>query len=1021
MKRIIDYLVDHSVIVNLLTVLIIVMGFLSIRSLNKEVFPNVDFNYINIRTAYTGAAAEDVEKLISIEIEREVKEVEGIEEINAMSAEGASIITLKVDPDYDVDDVLVEVRNSLADLSQSVPDEVDTPVVNKITNNRRGLITFAIYGKDELDLRKDAKYVRDELERYGPVSIIELYEYRDEEVKVLIDLDKLKQNDLTLTQVLQAIRDRQTNITAGNITKGRTEKLIRTLKEYDSAKSVEEVVLLSNDIGNKVTVKDIARVVRELEDQTRQDRANGELAIFLEVKTKSSSDVIDSSEWLKNKMKELSEARNFKFSISSDMSFYVKRRLGVLTQNGIQGIILVTLCLVLFMNFRVSLITALGAPFAFLVAFAMMDSIDVTINLISMFGLIMVLGMLVDDSIIVSEQYYQYLEMGMEPRAAAKKAAYDTLAPVTSTVLTTMVAFSSLLYMEGIMGKFMWPVPAVVIICLIASWFECFIILPGHLADFAGTTKNVEKTRWYKPLMESYRSHLKTLLKIPSLTVLTFLILFGASIVTAINMRFELFPADDVTYAYLNLKGPVGTSFERTNEKLLEIEKIVNQEIQKDELVGFRTITGYQWSKGGTPRSGSHYGSIFIELTMQDFRERKTDDILNLVSAKVKNISEEFIFSLEKIKNGPPGGKPINIEISADSIEELKLASKQIKSKLESMQEVISSEVDYELGKKQIIVDIDEAQARRLGVSNLQIGMELRNAFEGLVATTIKKGDEDVDIVVRLEDQFKDNIETLNKLKITNQQGRLIPLTQMAKFVEKDGSFIIRRYERKRTFAISGEVDRKVSTSQEVNKKIRPYLDEVMKSYSNMSYQLTGENKDTQDSLESFKKALVGSMFIIFILLVIQFSSLGQPLIVMSAIPFGLIGVVASFKLLGLPLGFMALMGMLGLVGVVINDSIVLVTFINRYLKERGFKVDSLVDAAVSRFRPVILTTVTTVAGLLPVAHMPGGDPFLKPMATSFAYGLLFSTTITLIFVPASYLLYVKVLQFFKKAPAFEA
>lgn len=1018
MKKIIEYFVDNSVVVNLLSVLIIVMGIFSVMTLNKETFPNVDFNFITIQTIYKGAAAEDVEKLISIEVERELKEVSGIEEMNAMSAEGASIVSLKIDPDYDVDDILIEVRNALADLPQKIPSDAESPLISKATNNDRSLIYFAIYGKNEMQLREDVKFVRDHLERYSAISGVEMDGYRDEIFDVRANSEMLEKYDVTLTQVMNAIKDRQTNITAGSIKNTVREKLVRTLVENETVANLEQVVISSNDVGNAVKVKDVATVHRVLQDKAREERANGEFSIFLGIKTKNSADVIKTAEFVKEKILELSIQRDFKYREFSDLSYYVKRRLGVLSENGIQGILLVLICLMLFMNWRVSVITSLGAPFAFLVAFSLMGSFGITINLISMFGLILVLGMLVDDSIIVAEQYYQYLEQGIEPKKAAKKAAMDTLGPVTSTVMTTMIAFGALFFMDGIMGKFLWPVPAVVIICLMASWLECFIILPAHLADWAAKVKNMEKSRWYKPYQDFYQKSLELFLRYAKSTIAVFTILFALSLVVAKGMRFELFPADDVTYAYLNLKGPVGSPFKTTNELLLKIEKIVEEEIKKEEIVGYRTITGYQWSKSGSPRVGNHYGSLFIELTMQDFRERSTDLILKNVSEKVKEISGDYIFSLEKLKGGPPAGKPINIEISAESLDSLISASDLIRAELESREEIISSEIDYEKGKKQIIVNINESEARRLGVTNLQIAMELRNAFEGIVATTIKKSDSDIDVLVRLNEQERSVESTIKKIKVLNQQGLRIPLIKMATFTETDGAFIIRRFDRRRTFAISGEVDRLKSTSKEVNDSMKPFLNNLMKNYEGMTYILTGENKDTADSLASFKKALVASAFLIFIILVVQFSSMIQPLIVMSAIPFGFIGVVIAFKVLGLSIGFMALMGMLGLVGVVINDSIVLVTFINRYLKEYGFEQASVVKASVSRFRPVILTTVTTVVGLLPIAHMPGGDPFLKPMATSFAYGLLFSTTITLIFVPTCYLIYMKILVRFNKAPS---
>lgn len=1006
MKKMINYFVDNPVIVNLITILIIVLGSLSLFSLNKETFPSVDFNFINISTIYTGAAAEDVEKLVSVEIERELKEVDGIEELNVLSVEGASIANLKLDPDYDTDDVLTDVRSAIDDLAAKVPADVEPPVITKATNKKRSMVKVAIKGDSYEKLRLDAKALQDSLERFSEITEVTMNGYRDEMFDIQVKKEKLKLYDLTLSQIVDAIRDRQVNVTAGNIKLPDQEKLVRTFKENNSVADLESVVIRSNDIGNAIVVSDVATVAKVLKDVERSERMDGQESIILGVTAKVSADVLDTSELIKKTVMEVAKERGFTYKLFDDLSFYVERRLGILTQNGLQGIILVIVSLALFMSFRVSLITALGAPFAFLVAFALMDSLGITINLISMFALILVLGMLVDDSIIVAEQYYQWIEKGLDKKEAAKRAALETIAPVTSTVLTTMIAFSSLFFIDGIMGKFLWPIPAVVIICLLASWIECFIILPGHLADWGGRATNVEKTKWYKPLEDFYASCIKLATNFNKTTILVFVLLFIASIFTATKMRFELFPADDVTFAYLNIKGKVGAPFEVTHKKLLELEKIIETEITSDERIGVRTITGYQFVRGGTPRTGSHYGSISIELTPQDERERTTDEILSSVSKKIEMNLEDYIFSLEKRKGGPPSGKGVDIEISGESLKDLQSASLEIQKAMNDQKAMIGVEIDYEKGKKQIIVDINEAEARRLGVTNLQIATELRATFEGLVATTIKTGEDDIDVLVRLDEKDRSSEKTLKEVRILNTQGQRIPLVRMAQFIEEDGAFVIRRYNRRRTFSISGEVDRKLSTSNAMNKILKPRVEAILAKYKGIEFELSGESKDTSSSLGSFRKALVGSAFIIFIILVIQFSSMAQPLIIMSAIPFGLIGVVASFWVFKLPIGFMALMGMLGLVGVVINDSIVLVSFINRYINDFGMKREVLIEACLSRFRPVILTTFTTVVGLLPIAHMPGGDPFLKPMATSFAYGLLFSSLITLIFVPCCYLLY---------------
>jgi multidrug efflux pump subunit AcrB len=1016
MKRFIDYFVDNTIVVNLITILIIVMGALSLLSLNRETFPNVDFNYIVARVLFPGNAPEDVEKLVVLDVERSLKEVDGIEELNTMSSESGAIISIKVDPDYNVDDVLQEVKDAFDRLTD-LPSDVEEPYIFKITNKNRGLMNVALYGEDEIELRQKAKALRDFLERDKQISRVEMTGYRNEVMDVQVDIKKLEKYDMTLNEVVAAISDRQVNISAGNIKNPNQEKIVRTLVENETKESVESIVIRSNDIGDVVRVKDVANVFATFQDKSREDRADKRKAIFLDILTKSSADVLKSATFIKKALQDQSQVLNFDYKIYNDFSFYVERRLGVLTENAIQGIILVIICLVMFMNMRVSIITALGAPFAFLVAFIMMDGMGLTINLISMFGLIMVLGMLVDDSIILAEQYYQNLEKGLEPKQAAKQAAYETLGPITATVLTTMVAFGSLFYVEGMMGKFLWAVPAVVIIALIASWLECFIILPGHLLDFASKVdpKSFEKDKWYRPWKNFYEKSLRFFMQNAKLTVIGFLVLFGISIATIFTMRFELFPSDDATMVTINIKGKVGTPFEITNKELLKVEDAIFSLVKPEEMTGVRTMTGYQSFKGGRSKSGDHYGSILLELTMQDFRKRTTKEIVSVIGDGLKDIIQGYEYSIDLMKGGPPQGKPVNIELYGDDLTQMLIVANKIQQKMLVTNGIITAELDYEIGKRQILVQINEVEARRLGVSNKQIALELRRAFEGEKATTIKKNDEDMDILVRFNKDTRSQEEVLTKIRIANNQGRRIALNAIASFKEVDGAYIIRRYNRKRAMQVAGDIDLKKTTSLKANKDLKPYLDELMLEYPSMSYEQTGESKDTKESVESFKKALFASMFVIFIMLVIQFSSLAQPLIIMSAIPFGVIGVVASFKLLGMPIGFMALMGMLGLVGVVINDSIVLVTFINRTLKEEGPSFESLIKATVSRFRPVVLTTITTVVGLLPVAHMPGGDPFLKPMATSFAYGLLFSSAITLIFVPACYKNYVDFPQDLKR------
>ncbi len=1022
MTRIIDFFLNRAMLVNLFSVMIIIVGLVSLFSLRKETFPNVDFDIITIRINYPGSSTEDTEKLISIEVERALKSVDGIKELNILSGEGYSITTIEVDTGYHVDEVLEETRNAI-DTIDNFPNEVEEPIIKKANNKQRAIFGISITSKvhDEWKLREVAKKLRDYLEIQPGVARIELDGYRDEVFEVQLNPEKLDQYELTLNEVNRSIKDRNINLSAGTSETPLADIMIRTQAEFEFKNDIEEVVVRSNSTGAQVKVAELGSVTQKLKDTKQEQRINSVKTISLKVVAKELSDIIQTTDslfskiesfWIKNNL------QDYEYTIVDDMSFYVKRRLDILTTNGFQGMFLVFLALVAFMNLRVSLITSLGAPIAFMVAFTVMSFSGLTINLISMFGLILVLGMLVDDSIIVAELFYQFVEEGMDPKVAARKAAVDTIGPVTATIVTTIIAFGSLFFMGGIMGKFLWPVPAAVLVCLIASWLECFFILPSHLADFTKSKKiNAEKTKWYQPVLNFYRRSLKFSLRYYKSTILFFSLLLVASVALYVKaMRFELFPGDDVTVLYLNLKAPVGTPIETSNEALKIAEKLSLQELRDDELKNLKSFLGSSFSNRGTTKTGGHYASLIFYITMGNERQRSTDEIMNSLMEKLKKeITTHEVF-YDRFQNGPPKGKPINIELSGNSLEELKLVSKKVKERIEKIDGVTSTEIDFEEGKKQIIIDINESEARRLGLSNTDIAFEVRGVFEGLTSTEIRRNDEDIDVVVRYDEKSRNNLDILNKVYVLNNTGQRIRLSQVATFKEAPGAFVIRRYQRKRTISVSGEIDLKKLSVGMANKEVTPIVEEEIASYPSMTYELSGEAKDTEESMGGLQKAALIALFGIFLVLVTNFASLAQPLIIMSAIPMGLIGVIITFFFFKLPLSFMAFMGIVGLVGVVVNDSIVLVSFINEKLKTASSPLEAIYEGSISRFRAVILTTLTTSAGLLPIAHASGGDPFLKPMAMSFAYGLIFSTTLTLLFVPCSYLAYTKLYKkIFKK------
>ncbi|OUR93643.1 hypothetical protein A9Q84_19435 [Halobacteriovorax marinus] len=1014
-KSLIEWFINRSLIVNLITVIIFVVGSFSLYTIQKEMFPKVEFDIITINTVYPGTTSEDVEKLVTISIERELRGIEGIKNLTALSLEGMSLIYLEVDPDSKLDDVLDDVNRSINSISD-LPNEAEKPIVKSRANNSRGIIKIALTNGTYNELKEVSKKLRDYLERKeSRISFVNLNGYRVDDIRIYLDLDKMNRDEVTIGDVKKSITNRNLNLSAGKIEAESGDILVRTVAEFLTVSDIENVIIRSNDSGNAVRLRDVARVVRGPEVGSVLQRSQGKEAIFLQVSIKRTADIIESTDSLKSLVtkffKEKSRYSHITYSYTDDLSFYVKRRLNVLKGNGLLGMGLVFICLLLFLNFSTSVITSLGAPLAFMVSFILMQIFGVSLNLISMFGLILVLGMLVDDSIIVSEHFYQKIEEGMDPKQAAYEAAIETIQPVTATILTTIVAFGALFFMGGIMGKFLWPVPAVVIICLMASLFECFFILPSHLADFAKLSKKhkVSDKRWYDPILKIYERVLSVLLKtgLRSLLVmfgfLATLIFFGF---VAKGMKFELFPGDDVRTVFLQIKGDVGTPLRVTDKAMVKIENIAMDNMEHEvEYTQVKTQVGQLIGQHGV-KVGSHYGSLVVYLTDPTLRERSTDEIINDLVKRVKKEVTNFDVSVKKVEGGPPKGKPVEIEFMADSIEILKEVSRKAEAILKVQPGVTTTEIDFESGKKQLVAKVDDEQASRLGLTVLEVAAKLRSVLAGDSISEIRESDEDIEIKLLLDDKWRTDLKSLDLIYLTNNQGRRIPLSRVVSFEREPGAFVIRRLNRKRVFSVSGILDKSVSTPLKISKDMRPKIEKILEDYPSVEFAFGGENKDTQESMRGLLKSFGIAMICIFFILVVMFQSFAQPAIIMFAIPLGMIGVVMAFKVKGLALSFMAMLGVVGLVGVVVNDSIVLVNFINIKVDKMKDKTEAIIAACIARFRPVILTTFTTVAGLLPVAEATGGDPFIKPMAISFAYGLLFATFVTLIFVPCTYRVY---------------
>ncbi len=1009
-----EFSVRHSIFGNMLTIFVIVGGLIMLTFLQRERFPEVELDRLVITAAYPNASPEEVEDLITNPIEEKLREIEDIEKFSSSSVEGLSVVTVHIDPEAKYKERVINDIQQKVDQAE-IPEEAEEPEVSHVSA-QSPIIKLCLNGSvPERELRAYGDYLKDRLEEIPGVSTVTKDGWRDEEFWVEVDLNTINKQELSLTDITRRLALRNVNRPGGKVPSGEQEILLRTVGQFYSAKEIEDVIVRSNTDGNHIRVRDIATVRRAFEKDTLFTRVNNQLALVLSIKKKKSGDTIIICDEVKRIVEEEKTLApgNINLVLIDDKSFYIKRRLKVLSSNGIIGMIIVIVILFYFLNFRVACITGIGIPFAFLAALMVMSLLGITINLITMFGLIIVLGMLVDDAIIVGENIFRHIEEGAETRSAAIHGTAEVMSPVTATVLTTMAAFLPLVFAPGVWGQILRWMPIVVSITLVASLCEVFLVMPCHFADFIPSLKRSKKSASsptghaiMKKIQQIYMFQLHGLLKWRYLFLPLVLGVFvGMMVIAKQHMKVDIFPGDLIDAFVVRLTTPPGTSLEKTGALTMEMEKYIRAlpEHELENTVSY--IGGLSSQRGGYKGRGSHYASCVVYLTPQNTRERKTDAIVNQLRKEISAIPgiEKLEFQLHK--PGPPIGDPLEVKIKGPAFDTLQTIATDIMNFLKNYEGVYDVQQDFEPGKDEVHIAIDYQEAARLGVDTKTIAQTIYTCFQGAESTTIREGNEEIKVRVWLQEPFRNEVTTLKNLFVPSRSGRLIPLSQVARFEESPGRPVVFHYNGHRVITISASFSESLS-STEVNQALAKEFKELPLEHPGYDIIREGEWKKTQELISFFVKAFSMVLLLIYIILSVQFNSFAQPFVVMASIPLGMIGVIIALNVHAKPISIMAIMGMIGLVGVVVNDAIVLVKFINDQRRNHNRPVfDALVLAGQRRLRPILLTSVTTIAGLIPVIYGWGGyEPFIAPAAISLAYGLLFATFLTLLVVPAVYL-----------------
>ncbi|MBU1045068.1 MAG: efflux RND transporter permease subunit [Candidatus Omnitrophica bacterium] len=1067
--KIAEFSVKNSLFINLVSALILIVGTISMFTLHREAFPVIDFDEVSVQTVYPGAPAEDVEKLVTTLLEKELREVDDIDEMLSISRESVSIITLKMNPAGDDNDrrKIVNDIQKAVDRVVDLPEAVeDRPLVIEVNSKIFPVINIGLGGKvDEFKLQEIADDLKEQLEDINGVAKVTRTGYRDQEFWVEPDLNKMRDMHVSVDEIMQALKARNVTVPAGKLNTPDEEFAIKTTGEFTTKEEIANVIIRANDTGNWLKVADIAQVKLTFEEQTMINKNMGEQAITLQVYKKEKGDAINVVDDTRKTLEEFKRKLPVGVEISTfdDMSYYINRRLNVLRSNGFIGFVFVVLILFAFLHSRPAFFTAMGIPIAMATTLAVMPLMGLTINLLTMFGLIIVIGLIVDDGIIIAENVYRYIELGLSPQEAAIKGTSEVIAPVAATIITTIAAFFPLMYMGGILGKFLRFIPLMVIVALCASILEAFFILPSHLADFlkpahtkkdekqqtdrdfysmlwitiisaaigawlsivthsnpvstvlmigavGGCSMVVKKYPILDNMIKAYKHLLEKALNWRYLVVaLSTVVLIAALYVMVFKLDRQMFGGKGVEELLIRAEAKVGTPLEVTNELMAPVEALVNS-LPKEYLNSFVTTIGAIDSGHGmgdpTAQSGSNVAQIHVFLTPMQQRDKGPKEIVADLRPQLEKIPGFEKLYFYELKEGPPVGRDVEFNIKGDDLSVLRELAQELKTYMETFPGVSDASDSYTLGNRELLIAVDREQAAVTGLSVGVIATSLRNIFEGGIATAIKKtkAEEEIKVRVRVPDQQRTNQEIFNKLLIANSRGDLIPLNKVAQIKQSQGLRTIAHMDGRRYIQLAASVDQKVIKSSVLTAKVMEKFETLAQEYAGYSLSLGGEEKENRESFRDLMIAFLIAILAIFMILATLFKSLIQPFIVMMAIPYSLIGVVVALYLHNESLGLLAFIGIVGLSGVVVNDSIVLVDFINKLRREGSTRKESIINSGVLRFRPVMLTTLTTVAGLSTVAYGIGGfDPFLQPMALSIAWGLAFATGLTLVVMPCLY------------------
>lgn len=1021
-----DLSIKHSLTIFFVIVLIAIFGTFNYLTIPRESFPEVKIPFIFVSTIYAGVSPQDIESLVTQKIEKEIKGIIGIKEITSLSNEGYSTIFVEFEPDVDLDTALQKVRDRVDLAKSDLPEDAEDPIITEFNVTEIPIMTINLAGECGLvKLKEIAEDLQDEFEAVPGVLQANIIGGLEREVQVNVDPRRLNYYKLSFEDIIDTIKAENLTIPGGNIDIGRFKNLVRVPGEIKAPGQIENFVIKGYQ-NKPIYIKDVAQVLYNFKDRETISRLNGKESVTITIQKRTGENIIRVSDEVKEILAEA--GRKFpegtEVNIIADLSRDIHLMVRELENNIIAGFILIIVVIMIIMGIRNSIFVAVAIPLSMLITFIVLGLAGFTLNMVVLFSLILVVGLLVDNAIVIVENIYRHREAG-EPRVqAASKATSEVAVPVIAATLTTIVAFAPMLFWPGIVGDFMSYLPKTLIVSLVASLFVAIMINPVICAHFMRVKpKKIKKDRLTTgKFYIHFRRFLHFAIRTRTNRVIILLIMFVLFIITFIaygylGLGVEFFPDVEPNNIFIRANAASGTNLETSDSIVRKIEANVNETTDMENFISNVGFQGELVGIGPGGSTNSNKSQIIIDLRDHEVRSQSSFVTLEELREKMKSIGGADIETVKE-EHGPPTGPPISIDISGDNFDVLARLSSQIQEQIKDIKGLVNLKDNYDEGKPEIIVHVDRVLATLAGLNTEKVANAIRTAINGTEASKYRIGEDEYDITVRLSPESRQSLDDLKNLTIADKDtGYQIPITAIATIDLGVGPAAIVRKDLKRVITVEADV---VKTRGRTENTIRNEAIDILENFplpDGYKISFTGQNVEQEESQTFLSRAFLVALLLIGLVLITQFDSLVLPLTIMVSVVLSLIGVLWGLIITRMPFGIvMTGIGVISLAGVVVNNAIVLCAFV-RQLRERGYsKNEAIIEASVIRFRPVILTAVTTILGLIPLTtgvsfdfidfkwSLSGeGSQWWGPMGVAVIFGLAFATILTLVIVPVTY------------------